>query len=604
MLLNRIDADHGRSSLLDPDRALRCTGPAIAVSAVASPEEVAPVWRTISLPRAVCFSLAFLAWPGEACAAASATDVAYKVCAFGARGDGVAMDTAAVQKAIDACAGGGGGTVYFAPGTYLCGSLHLKNGVTLWIDAGATIKGSKKNADYDPYEKLDFKNDADRETTYFHYALIWGEGVERIGIVGRGTIDGNRTRRGGPKTIALKRCRFVDIRGIHVLNAPNYAISMLGTDCVNIEGVVIRNAHCDGIDPDACRDVRISNCHIESWDDAIVPKASFSLGKRRSCENITVTNCRLATACNAFKLGTESGGDFKRIAISNCVMSGLKGRRPATSGVALESVDGAHIDGVVASNLTMIDVRAPIFIRLGNRGRDMATPVPGTLKNVILSNVVATGASLTCSVTGIPGRHVEGVTLSNVRITYKGGGPYRPATEPVPEVIKAYPSADMFGALPAYGLYCRHVRDLALSNVCLLFEDGYWRLTTEARKKTRWTTPNGIPTPSQPGRPGHALVCDDVAELQVDALRCRSSAEGTPLLRFINVHDAVVRSCLAPKGTKVFLEVVGPATRNIHLTGNALRRAERALLLGQQAPQSAVTTTGNVDPHHSLTPEP
>ena len=520
---------------------------------------------------------------------------AFNILAFGAKGDGVAKDTEAVQKAIDACAAGGGGTVYFAPGTYLCGSLHLRNGVTLRLDAGATIKGSREKVDYDPYEKLDFENDADHETTYFHHSLIWGEDVEHVGIVGQGTIDSNRTRRGGPKSIALKRCRFVEIRGIHIINAPNYAISMLGTDYVNIEGVSILNAHCDGIDPDACRNVRISNCHIESWDDAIVPKASFSLGERRSSENITVTNCFLSTACNCFKLGTESGGDFKRIAVSNCVMSGLKGRRPASGGIALETVDGANLDGVVVSNITMVDVRAPIFIRLGNRGRDMETPVPGTLKNVTINNVVATNASLTCSVTGIPGHNVEGVTLSNIRIVFKGGSRYLAADQPVPELAGNYPDPGMFGALPAYGLYCRHVDGLTLSNVQLSFDDGYWRLEPEEGRRPRWTTDDGVPIPSEPGEPGRALVCDDVTNLQIEGLRARPSPDGCALVRFVNVRDAIIRGCMPTRDAKVFLETVGADTEGISLIGNDLSRAENAVVSGCDVPPAAVTMEGNID---------
>ena len=203
----------------------------------------------------------------------------------------------------------------------------------------------------------------------FHHALIWGEDVEHVGIVGSGTIDANFSKRGGPKPIALKRCRFVEIRGIRILNAPNYNISLLGTDYVNIEGVTILDGYCDGIDPDSCRNVRISDCHIECWDDAICPKASFSLGERRAVENLVVTNCYMATGCNAFKMGTESGGGFKRIAVSNCVMGVLPGKRPARSGIALESVDGAGVDGVVIDNIVMHGVRCPIFVRLGNRGR-------------------------------------------------------------------------------------------------------------------------------------------------------------------------------------------------------------------------------------------
>jgi hypothetical protein len=515
---------------------------------------------------------------------------AFNVRSYGATGDSATKDTAAVQRAIDACAAGGGGTVYFPYGMYLCGSLHLRSGVTLFLDNGATIMGSKENDDYDPYEKLEFKNAADTETTYFHFALVWGEDVERVGIVGHGTIDSNRESRHGPKTIALKRCRFVEIRGIRLVNAPNYNLSMLGTDFVNIDGVTILNGYADGIDPDACHNVRIANCHIESVDDAIVPKASFSLGERRSCENITVTNCYLATACNCFKLGTESGGDFKRIAVSNCVMAGLKGHRPASGGIALETVDGSNLEGVVVSNVTMVDVRAPIFIRLGNRGRDMDTPVPGTLRDVIISNVAATDASNTCTISGIPGHNVERVTLSNVEITFKGGCPYRPSDEPVPESIAEYPDPDIFDALPAYGLYCRHVDGLTLSNVQVRFTEDYWRLKIEEGSRTKWDTPDGIPTPSAPGHPGHALVCDDVSRLDVDGLRGQASPDGVPVMRFVNVRDALVRGCAAPEKTKVFLEVLGDATRGVNLVGNVMTSAETPVVVAKEVKAGSVST--------------
>jgi hypothetical protein len=509
---------------------------------------------------------------------------------FGAKANGIMKDTAAVQKAIDAAEKAGGGTVYFGAGTYLCGSLHLKSNVTLFLDAGATIKGSPDKDDYDPYETLDFKNAADIETTFFHFALIWGEDVERIGIVGHGTIDGNRTKRGGPKPIALKRCRFVEIRGIRLINAPNYNISMLGSEFVNIDGVTILNGYCDGIDPDSCRNVRISNCHIESYDDAIVPKASFSLGERRACENITVTNCYLATECNAFKLGTESGGDFKRIAVTNCVMSGLRKGDPAGGGICLESVDGSNIDGIAVSNVTMVDVRTPIFIRLGNRGRDMATPTPGTLKNVVINNVVATDASDTCSITGIPDRSVEGVTISNVRISWKGGCMYRPPEEAVPEQISAYPDSDMFDALPAYGFYCRHVSGLRLSNIDLSLQENYWRLTPAEGKKENWHTPDGIPQPSKPGQPGYAIVCDDMTGLSIDGLTAVPDPGGIPLLRFVDVRDALTRGCMAMKDTKVFLEVAGERTTNVTLQSNALAHSEKPVTLGPGVDPKAVIT--------------
>ena len=206
-----------------------------------------------------------------------------------------------------------GGSVYFPPGKYLSGTVRLQSHVSLFLDSGATLIASPDKADFDPYETLDFKSFSDEETTYFNQALVRAQDAEYIGIVGPGTIDGNRTKRRGPKPIALKNCRHVAVRDITLRNAPNYNISLLGCDYVNIEGVTILNGYADGIDPDCCHHVRIANCYVEAWDDAIVPKASFALGYRRSTENLTVTNCVLTTACNCFKLGTESSGDFKKI---------------------------------------------------------------------------------------------------------------------------------------------------------------------------------------------------------------------------------------------------------------------------------------------------
>ncbi len=367
----------------------------------------------------------------------------YNVIAFGAKADENSKDTRAIQNAIETCHRDGGGTVYFPPGTYLCGSLHLRSDVALFLDHGAIIKASTDNDDFDPYETLDFPNDADHETSFFHYSLIWGENVERVAILGTGIIDGNRSKRGGPKPIAFKRCQQVTIKDITILNAPNYAISLLGTDYVNIDGVNIFNGYCDGIDPDGCKYVRIANCQIETWDDAIVPKASFSLGARRAVEYLTVTNCLLATNCNAFKLGTESGGGFKYITVSNCVFYNRASGRPPISGIALESVDGGDIDGVTISNISMLNVQTPIFLRLGNRGRDMESPTPGTLKNVFISNVTATGAEKPCPIVGIPDHYVEDIILDNIQITYKGGGTTDQTKIQVPEYESKYPSAIM-----------------------------------------------------------------------------------------------------------------------------------------------------------------
>ncbi len=490
----------------------------------------------------------------------------FNVLKHGAKGDGQAKDTRAIQTAIDACHKAGGGTVFFPPGTFLSGSLHLKSGVALHLDHGATLQASKDQGDFDPYETLGFKNDADRETSFFHHALLWAEDAERLAITGTGTIHGNRSRRGGPKPIALKRCKDVAIRGITILDAPNYAISLLGTDYVAIDGVTIRNGYSDGIDPDCCHHVRISNCHIESWDDAIVPKTSFSLGRRRSTENLTVTNCLLATNCNAFKLGTESGGDFRNITVSNCVLFARPGMRPPVSGISLLSVDGSNIDGVAISNVVMNDVRCPIFLRLGNRGRDMEKPVPGTLRNVAISNIVANGSRWPCAIAGIPGHPVEGVSLQNLQITCQGAGTREQSDVEVPEHLAKYPSADMFGVLPAYGFWCRHARDVQLSAIRL-----------------RCAAPDLRP----------AVVCEDVSGLSLDALDAPLAKGGTALLSFRGVRDALVRGCRPGENTEVFLKVLGAESQAISLLANDFSRVHEPIVLGPGVSETSVVELAN-----------
>jgi hypothetical protein len=344
--------------------------------------------------------------------------------------------------------------------------------------------------------------------------------------------------------------------------------------------------------------VRISNCHIESRDDAIVPKTSFSLGERRSCENITVANCFLASRANCFKLGTESGGDFKHITVANCVMSNFAGETPganhATSGISLESVDGANVEDVLISNVSMYNACCPIFIRLGSRCRDSA-PSPGSLKNVSISHVVALNASWTSSITGIPGYYPDGITLSDIRLVYASAAQSTAGEgAPVPEQEKLYPTANRFGPLPAYGLYVRHVKNLTLSNMQLLCADNFVRVPFSGRKRNDhpyWQTPDA-PSSSRPADdPGTALVADDVIGLDIDGLQTRASTKGDPILQFINVRDAFLRASRAPANTSVYLDLRGAQTAAIELKGNQMRNAKTPIRRAAEVPRKAVKSS-------------
>src|SRR4029079_6438922 len=284
--------------------------------------------------------------------------------------------------------------------------------------------------------------------------------LERIVIRGAGTIDMNRDRRYGPKPIALKRCRFVTVQGVTIVRSPSYCVSLGGCDDVLVEGVTIRRAFADGVDPDCCRRLRIANCDIESDDDALCLKASFLLGERGATEDVVVTNCRLRSASNCFKLGTENTRDFRQNLQSNCVFDGTApAERDASAaaeggGIALLTVDGGTIDGVTISNVVLRDVQAPLFVRLGNRGRDQEGATPGRLRNIAISGVTAVGATDTSPIAGLPAHPIEGAMIENVRIVTAGAN-WRRVPLDVPERPAQYPEVTMFGALPSFGLYVR-----------------------------------------------------------------------------------------------------------------------------------------------------
>lgn len=475
----------------------------------------------------------------------------FNIVQFGAKGDGKSKDTAAIQAAIDA-AGKAGGTVVFPAGDYLSGTLRLRSRVALYLAPGSTLTASPDKADFDAYEKLSYETFSDEETSYFRHALIAAEGVENISITGEGTIEGNRNLRGGPKLIALKTCRLITIRGITLQNSPNYNISLLGCDYVDIDGVTIFNGFADGIDPDCCQFVRIANCYIETFDDAIVLKTSPSLGYLRPTENVTVTNCVLTTSSYPLKLGTESSGDFKNIAFSNCTVFSRRDKwnRGPLGGVAIESVDGGNIDRVVVSNIAMHDVWAPIFIRLGGRGRAQKTPAPGTLRNVSISHINATGAALASSITGVPGADLGPVWIQDVHISVVGKGSSARLDREIPEEVTAYPEADMFGELSCYALYCRHVNGLALDRVDFALEN-----------------PDERP----------ALVADRVKRLDLLSFRAAPPAGSQPAVAFHDVQQALVQGTRALPGTRIFLQLSGADLRGIRAMANDFTDAQTAI---------------------------
>lgn len=485
---------------------------------------------------------------------------------FGAVGDANTLDADSIQRAIDT-ASEKKCTLIIPPGFYLTGSLHLKSNLHIYLEPGAVILGSQKKENYDPYEELDFPNDADHETSFFHHSLMWGENINDISITGFGTIDSNFTKRGGPKALAFKNCKNIRIEGITIKNCPNYTISLLGCEQVIIDKVQILNGYADGIDPDSCQYVFISNCRIETVDDAIVPKSSFSLGYHRHCTDITVTNCYLSTCCNGFKLGTESGGDFKRITFSNSIVRGLYTKqKPGISGVAIESVDGSHIEGITVTGIVMDWVRSPIFIRLGNRGRDGATS-PGSIKGITISNIVATRASNSNIIAGIPDYPVENVLIQNVFCSFDGSNPLRPIEEPVPEQISHYPEALMFAALPSYAFYIHHAQGVQLQNISFESTPSFWRITTHKYKDVAWDEHGNPMNYFQKSSPGIAIWVEDVQNFILSDWHEKKTDDTTEILYLKDVQNAQISTPLNSRSNPHWCTIQKGKPNTIHFTG-------------------------------------
>lgn len=453
----------------------------------------------------------------------------YDVRAFGAKGDGKAVDSLSINKAIDEAAKNGGGTIRFPAGTYLCFSIRLKSNITLHLEKGSTILAAdpkEHKGSYDMPEPNEWDMYQDFGHSHWQNSLIWGINVENVSIIGEGLINGKGLTRRSPrprrpiqqgdtpaslgggqttaqiqsplgeaddpvvmnglgnKAISLKLSRNVLLRDFSVLNGGHFALLATGVDNLTIDNLKV-DTNRDGFDIDACRNVRISNCSVNSPnDDAIVLKSSYGLGFARATENVTITNCLVSGyeigslldgtfkrtnnpapdkdgPTGRLKFGTESNGGFKNITISNIVFDNCRG-------LALETVDGGFLEDVTITNITMRDVKnSPIFLRLGARMRGPKGVAVGELRRVIISNVVAYNADphYASIISGIPGSEIEDIKLSNIRIFYEGGGTKEQAAIAPPEKETNYPEPSMFGVIPAYGFFIRHVRGIEFNNV-------------------------------------------------------------------------------------------------------------------------------------------
>ena len=461
--------------------------------------------------------------------AAMATGV-FNVRDYGAKGDGKTLDSPAINAAIEAAVHDGGGQVFLPAGTYLSGSIRLKSNIELHLSAGSTILAAPASMKaYDPSESFGgFPEYQDGGHTYFHNSLIWAEGQTNVSITGHGMIDGQGLTKKdtekagvvqggsigtGDKAIALKLCRNILIRDVTIFRGGHFAIIVTGCDRGTIDNVTI-DTNRDGIDIDCCKYITVSNTKVNTPnDDAIVLKSSYALKKAVPCEHILITNClvtgyKLGTfldgtyqpeavnwVCGRIKLGTESNGGYRNITISNCTCMW-------SSGLAFEEVDQGCMENICVTNIAMEHVHHyPIYITTGcrNRGPKEVTQ-PSSARNIQISNIIATDCDSLCSiiVTGMKDEPIRNVWLSNIRLTFRGGGTKDLVKRDYREQGTNYPEPRWAGPTPAYGLYARHVEGLHVNDVTFRYERPEYRPAI-ILDDVRNATLNQIDAPTEPG---------------------------------------------------------------------------------------------------------
>jgi hypothetical protein len=501
---------------------------------------------------------------------------------YGATGNKADDAQKSIQNAVEACAKAGGGTVYVPPGEYTSGTIHLRSHVRFFVEAGATLYASTDPARFDMP------------------TLFYAEDAQNITIEGRGTVDGqaqyrwkkneehyhdidiNRVlaqawsdARGkqlmrpyptgltNPHMVHMRRCKDVKIAGLSFLHSPSWTIYPYACERLVIDGVYIYTnpyeaVWADGIDPDGCKDVRISNCTIETGDDSIVLYSYNISGPALPCENITVTNCRLTSASAALKFCDCNINCVRNVTVDNCVIT------DSNRGIAFMVTMGGYVENVVLSNLVVNCHRFdwfwwgdgdPIYFMIETQEEQSGHPEPnehaGSIRHVIIRNVIAHGQG-TCLITGHPTSWLDDISLENVKLFI--------STNPESPYDKSI-----------HAMYFQYARNVKVKDVEVNWEKPAWE---------KWQS---------------ALSFEDVNGLQVENFVGGPAKPQTdiPAVVLNKVEDATICNSRARAGTQVFLHVKGPTSKKIYLVGNELHDAAKPFVVDANVKEGTVKAVNN-----------
>ncbi len=427
----------------------------------------------------------------------------FNVKSFGAKGDGKAIDSPAIDKAIAAASAAPGGTVVFPAGTYLSHTIHLKSDVTLQLDSGATVKAATSG--FDAPEANPFSQYQDFGHSHFHNALLFGDRISNLTITGTGTIDGaglvktSTTPKGkADKLLSLTRCANVTLQTATFRHGGHFAVLMNGCHDVLFDHVNVLSSEDrdrDGVNLVNTWNVEVSHSTIQGDDDGLSFKSDFALGQTFPSHHIRVHDSTiLSTKNNAIQFGVESCGDFSDATFTNITIPGA-----GKAGIGIVSLDGSHISDIHFTGITETQVSSPVFIRLGGRGSCPGSPPPGSISGVTIDGLTGThlttpkpvqGApEYTSTIVGSPGAAISDISLSNVDLTVPGGHPVSDASLTPPEGLNLYRPRE-FGVRPAYGFWLRHVARVTFTNVFVHSDkpDGRPAYAVDDGSIVRWLT--------------------------------------------------------------------------------------------------------------------
>jgi Glycosyl hydrolases family 28 len=510
----------------------------------------------------------------------------YNIRNYGAKGDGVTLDTAALQSAIDACNRDGGGTVLVPAGTFPIGTVELKSNVTLHLAAAGKLLGSADGKQYHAVDAIPLRGDTTLEDG--NWALLFAVNAEKVIIEGPGTIDGQGAQfhsavRGTPPPSGLGgnrrpyhilcyRCQDLTVRNISLLDCAYHSIRVIESSRIHMDQIYIHNrvnGNNDGFHFITVEYATVSNCIVKSQDDAC---AMFG-----SCRFITITNNYFSTRWSVFRFG---GGSANNITVSNCLLHEVYG-----CPIKFQVNSGSRHESISFSNLILDNVTGPIHVAAGPRPpRDNPPPAtapeaPAIVRNISFSNIQGTvttdPAQLTeASVTGgyrpgeghscitfncVGGAVMENISLANVHLTFGGGGTQEDAARrDLPQVAGEY---FMMGPMPAYGLYARNVHGITLENI-----------------RFQVSTPDLRP----------ALIFDHVEDASINGFSVQGNPQAESVVRFIDSRQTLFTAVRVLGQAAVFLQLEGAHNEAITIDGGDLSQAASTIAYKNGASEKSV----------------